>query len=92
MEGIIVAILGFIFIVLLFIVLIRGVYVDNFINKINRHVKTIYKENPTSNNWSMAYSITWDLEFSSLTMIIHFWKPLKVEYWLTKEQIEFLKM
>lgn len=92
MEEIIVAILGFIIIVLLFIVLIRGVYVDNFINKINRRVKTIYKESPTPNNWYMAYRIVWDLGLLSSTMIIHFWKPLKVEHWLTKEQIEFLKM
>lgn len=46
MEVVIVPII----IALLFIVLIRGVYVDNFIDKINRRVKLIYKENPTTSN------------------------------------------
>lgn len=91
MEVVIVPLLATIFIALLFIVLIRGIYVDNFINNINRHVKLIYKENPTSYNWTMAYNIVWDLRFTFLTMMIHFWKPLKVEYWLSKEQVEFLK-
>ena len=91
MEAVIIPLLATIVIALLFIVLIRGIYVDNFINNINRRVKLIYKENPTTCNWTMAYNIVWDLRFASLTMIIHFWKPLKVEYWLTKEQVEFLK-
>ena len=92
MEVVIVPLLATVILALLFIVLIRGVYVDNFINEINSRVKLIYKENPTTCNWTMAYNIALDLEFASLTMIIHFWKPLKVENWLTKEQIEFLKM
>lgn len=39
----------------------------------------------------MAYNIVWDLRFTFLTIMIHFWKPLNVEYWLTKEQVEFKK-